>query len=563
MVFVYLPLVFYGSFGHKSSNREIIRAAAMSAMEPSLAASNSDISPAVPARHGVCPVKSEFIRSAPVRVTLDAEGRTRGMNKGPERLQSSPVEGTQRPSFEGELNFFHGPVLQRIKGVIRGTKVGEKRDREVPCEGAEKATEECAVPTGHSERMTVEVVHKNDGCQEGGEHYGAKGTLVPSVGGSEESLRENNARRSSLFKNKLVLAPLTTVGNLPFRRICKEYGADITVGEMAIVHNLNRLQKGEWSLLRRHSSEDIFGLQLAVSRPQEAITWAQAIGESEFSYDFVDVNCGCPVDKIVQSGCGCGLWERRGNRLRDVVQSLVQHQNRPVTIKCRIGPDENDPQLHRQIAEYEGWGVAAITIHGRSRKQRYTKLANWSYIEQCASLTSLPIIGNGDVFSYEDVEQHRKQWPRVTSFMIGRGALIKPWVFEEIKTGQVRDISSHERFEMLRRFCDFGLSHWGSDERGILTTRRFLCEWLSFLCRYVPVGLLERLPQRINERPPHYEGRNELETLMASDNAADWIRISEMLLGPAGGKFRFTPKHRSNSYSVNGTTEEADMMVEG
>ncbi|KAH8620467.1 hypothetical protein ERJ75_000057100 [Trypanosoma vivax] len=116
---------------------------------------------------------------------------------------------------------------------------------------------------------------------------------------------------------------------------------------------------------------------------------------------------------------------------------------------------------------------------------------------------------------------------------------------------------------MLRRFCDFGLSHWGSDERGILTTRRFLCEWLSFLCRYVPVGLLERLPQRINERPPHYEGRNELETLMASDNAADWIRISEMLLGPAGGKFRFTPKHRSNSYSVNGTTEEADMMVEG
>jgi tRNA-dihydrouridine synthase 3 len=84
----------------------------------------------------------------------------------------------------------------------------------------------------------------------------------------------------------------------------------------------------------------------------------------------------------------------------------------------------------------------------------------------------------------------------------------------------------------------------------VLTTRRFLCEALSFLCRYVPVGLLERLPQRINERPPLYHGRDDLETLMASESALDWIKITELLLGPAGDKFRFTPKHKSNSYAV-------------
>ena len=134
------------------------------------------------------------------------------------------------------------------------------------------------------------------------------------------------------------------------------------------------------------------------------------------------------------------------------------------------------------------------------------------------------------------------------------GALLKPWLFTEIKEQRHWDISSSERLDILRDFTHYGLEHWGSDTQGVEKTRRFLLEWLSFLCRwdgvagrrggpgavlwgapaqplsprphrYVPVGLLERLPQRINERPPYYLGRDYLETLMASQKAADWIRI--------------------------------------
>lgn len=109
------------------------------------------------------------------------------------------------------------------------------------------------------------------------------------------------------------------------------------------------------------------------------------------------------------------------------------------------------------------------------------------------------------------------------------------------------DISASERLEIIKRFVDYGLECWGSDEKGVDTTRRFLLEWLSFLCRYVPVGLLER-PQTIYQRPCAYVGRSDLETLLGSRSAEDWIRITEMFLGPVPDHFTFIPKHRSNAY---------------
>lgn len=132
--------------------------------------------------------------------------------------------------------------------------------------------------------------------------------------------------------------------------------------------------------------------------------------------------------------------------------------------------------------------------------------------------------------------------------MLGRGALIKPWIFTEIKEQKLWDISSQERFDILKKYTNYGLEHWGSDSRGVENTRRFMLEWLSFLYRYIPVGLLENPPQKINERPPYYKGRDELETLMASPAASDWIKLSEMLLGKVPDGFRFIPKHKANSY---------------
>uniref|UniRef100_H0W7K2 tRNA-dihydrouridine(47) synthase [NAD(P)(+)] n=1 Tax=Cavia porcellus TaxID=10141 RepID=H0W7K2_CAVPO len=362
----------------------------------------------------------------------------------------------------------------------------------------------------------------------------------------EDTVRLRPCEKKRLdISDKLYLAPLTTCGNLPFRRICKRFGADVTCGEMAMCTNLLQGQTSEWALLRRHPCEDIFGVQLEGGFPDTMAKCAELLNRT-IEVDFVDINVGCPIDLVYKKGGGCALMNRPA-KFQQIVRGMSQVLDVPLTVKIRTGVQEHANLAHRLLPELRAWGAALVTLHGRSREQRYTKLADWQYIGQCVEAASpMPLFGNGDILSYEDA--NRAKQTGVAGIMIARGALLKPWLFTEIKEQRHWDISSSERLDILRDFTHYGLEHWGSDTQGVEKTRRFLLEWLSFLCRYVPVGLLEVLPQRINERPPYYLGRDYLETLMASQQAADWIRISEMLLGPVPPNFAFLPKHKANAY---------------
>ncbi|PSN51925.1 tRNA-dihydrouridine(47) synthase [NAD(P)(+)]-like protein [Blattella germanica] len=336
------------------------------------------------------------------------------------------------------------------------------------------------------------------------------------------------------WKGKLYLSPLTTVGNLPFRRICKEYGADITCGEMAMATSLLNGAQQEWALVKRHESEDLFGVQLCGNNPHVMSRSAQLVEESA-QVDFIDVNLGCPIELVYQHFSGSGLL-RREKTLKAVVSCMSDTVDVPLTVKTRTGVYTDKNIAHHYMPKFRDWGASLITIHGRSREQRYTKSADWNYIEECAKLAApCPVFGNGDVLSYEDYEHAFSNSPSISGVMIGRGALIKPWIFTEIKERRHWDISSSERLDILKKY-------------GVENTRRFLLEWLSFLHRYIPVGLLEQPPQKINQRPPFYRGRDELETLMASPSCADWVRISEMLLGPVPENYNFLPKHKANSW---------------
>ncbi|KAL8558527.1 hypothetical protein ACOMHN_038851 [Nucella lapillus] len=348
------------------------------------------------------------------------------------------------------------------------------------------------------------------------------------------------------FSNKLYLAPLTTVGNLPFRRLCKRFGADVTCGEMAMATNLLQGQQSEWALLKRHPSEDLFGVQICGSYPDSLTRCVQLLQEKT-NIDFIDLNCGCPIDLFFKKGEGCALMGK-ATKFENVVRCMTSVLDLPLTVKMRIGISDGKNVAHNLIPRLRDAGASLVTIHGRSREQRYTRQADWDYIKTCAQAAApMPLFGNGDILSYEDANLH-KEASGVSGLMIARGALIKPWIFTEIKEQRHWDISSGERFDILKDYCNYGLEYWGSDTKGVENTRRFLLEWLSFLHRYIPVGILEHPPQKINERPPHFQGRDDLETLMASANCADWVKISEMLLGPVPPQFNFLPKHKANAY---------------
>lgn len=397
---------------------------------------------------------------------------------------------------------------------------------------------------------------------------------MPKVGAITEGAKKED-RKPIDMKGKLYLAPLTTVGNLPFRRVCKRLGADVTCGEMAMAQNILQGQPSEWALLRRHHEEDLFGVQLAGANPNLVARAAELVGR-QCDVDFIEINAGCPIDLLFNKGGGCALMKRR-HKLDATAWMTAHAVDVPVGVKMRTGVDVHRPMAHTLMKDMTRAGVQWVTVHGRSRKQRYSKQANWDYITgPCAAAAQragVSLLGNGDVYHWQDaivenqedangssvncgegntdINGSRKKKSGIDTVMIARGALIKPWLFTEIKERRMWDIRSMERLDIYKQFANFGLDHWGADQRGVDTTRRFLLEWLSFLYRYVPVGLVERGYENsvsMAHRAPFFRGRDDLETLLGSSKAADWIRITELLLGKAPDGFQFSPRHKSNAW---------------
>lgn len=162
------------------------------------------------------------------------------------------------------------------------------------------------------------------------------------------------------WKNKILLSPLTTVGNLPFRRICKEYGADITCGEMSLAPRILKGAQEEWALIKRHETEDIFGVQICGNNPGVLTRCAQLLNQ-ESDIDFIDLNLGCPIDLIYKQGSGCGMLNRT-NILETVVKSASQILTIPFTIKTRTGIYMDKPIAHNLMPKFRDWGAAMINV---------------------------------------------------------------------------------------------------------------------------------------------------------------------------------------------------------
>ena len=230
--------------------------------------------------------------------------------------------------------------------------------------------------------------------------------------------------------SRLALAPMAGVTDLAFRTLCREQGAGLTVTEMVSAKALCYQDKKTIPLLQMGEDEHPAAAQIFGSDPV-CMQEGAAIAHEVSGADFIDINMGCPVPKVANSGDGSGLM-RNPDLAVKVLEAVVRGAGCPVTVKFRLGWDKGSINCVEFARALEAAGAAAVAVHGRTRAQMYAGRANWDYIREVKQAVKIPVIANGDVFKGEDAPRILK-YTGADMAMIGRGVFGNPWIFAQCK----------------------------------------------------------------------------------------------------------------------------------
>jgi len=278
------------------------------------------------------------------------------------------------------------------------------------------------------------------------------------------------------FENNcpLYLAPMAGVSDKIFRQLCKEYGADVLTTEFVSAEGIFRRNERtreylDFDEIERPIGVQLFGADAAhmAEAAKQVVDWVRP--------DFVDLNFGCPVNKVVCKNGGSALLKDCPT-LANVADSVVRAiAPLPTTAKIRIGWDSDSVNAVRVAKILADCGISALTVHGRTRAQGYSGAADWNMIGEVAAAVSIPVIGNGDLTTAAEVATRRRE-TGIAGAMIGRAAMSAPWIFRETKayfaSGEIVDPPTlGEQWKLILRHCDSIVREWGAEEAAIRSMR--------------------------------------------------------------------------------------------
>ncbi len=272
----------------------------------------------------------------------------------------------------------------------------------------------------------------------------------------------------------LLLAPMEDVSDPPFRALCKENGADLMFTEFISTEGLIRDADKSVQKLDIYEDERPIGIQIFGSVLESMMMSARIVEEAK--PELLDINFGCPVKKVVCKMAGAGILQDIP-RMVELTDAVVKSTNLPVTVKTRLGWDNNSIKIQEVAERLQDVGIQALSIHGRTRKQMYKGEADWTEIGKIKEnpRIHIPIFGNGDIDSPEKCVEYKKRYG-VDGVMIGRAAIGYPWIFREIKhfikTGEhLPPPTVDERVDTALKHLKTSIA-WKGDVLGVLETRR-------------------------------------------------------------------------------------------
>lgn len=278
----------------------------------------------------------------------------------------------------------------------------------------------------------------------------------------------------------LLLAPMEQVTSPPFRKLCKEEGADLMYSEFISSEGLIRDDIKSIKKLKIFNDERPIGIQIFGGN-ENTMELSTKIVET-VNPDLIDINFGCPVKKIVSKNAGAGILKNVNNMVQ-ITKSIIRCTNLPVTVKTRIGWDDHSINIDEVVERLQDVGVQAISIHARTRCQMYKGKADWSHIQRIKrnSRIKIPIFGNGDVNSVEKALEYKNKYG-VDGIMIGRAAIGYPWIFREIKyyfktKKKLKPVTLKQRLEIIKKHLIW-LVKWKGEKIGVLEMR---CHYNNYL----------------------------------------------------------------------------------